>query len=218
MNGKAVERKPEPSKFVVSKWETIDETELEAQAMTTSKWDLLGEGEDDGKMSEGEDLDGQPLPEEDVDGREMSEEEGLIEDSTSQDGRHDRTPRSGEMTEERRQKLREIEVKVMKYQDELEAGKRSRKSNMTLTQQIEHHRKKLLAKELSDSPVHEHPEPRKRHRSISPQYRYDDSPKRSKRSKSPKRRRSRSRSPRRRSSSRSPSRHRRKSKKNKRKD
>lgn len=215
----AVEKKQEPPKFVTSKWETIDETELEAQAMTTSKWDLLGE--DDGKTSEGEDVDGQPLPEEDVDGREMSEEEGLIEDSVSpsRDSRHDRTPRSGEMSEERRQKLREIEVKVMKYQDELEAGKRSRKSNMTLTQQVEHHRKKLLAKELSDSPLHEQQEMRKRHRSISPQYRgYDDSPKRRKRSKSPKRRRSRSRSPRRRSSSRSPSRHRRKSKKNKRKD
>ena len=53
-----------------------------------------------------------PLPEEDVDGREMSEEEGLIEDSVSpsRDSRHDRTPRSGEMSEERRQKLREIEV------------------------------------------------------------------------------------------------------------
>ena len=56
-----------------------------------------------------------PLPEEDVDGREMSEEEGLIDDSTSQDGRdsrNERTPRSGEMSEERRQKLREIEVRM----------------------------------------------------------------------------------------------------------
>ena len=44
----------------------------------------------------------------------MSEEEGLIDDSGSQDGRDSRsekTPRSGEMTEERRQKLREIEVR-----------------------------------------------------------------------------------------------------------
>ena len=55
-----------------------------------------------------------PIPDEDVDGREMSEEEGLIDDSGSQDGRdsrHEKTPRSGEMTEERRQKLREIEVR-----------------------------------------------------------------------------------------------------------
>ncbi len=34
----------------------------------------------------------------------------------------------------------------MKYQDELEAGKRSRKEGMTLAQQLEHYRKKLLAK------------------------------------------------------------------------
>ena len=52
--------------------------------------------------------------EEDLDGKEMSEEEGQIEDSESQDGRDSRsekTPRSGAMTEERRQKLREIEVR-----------------------------------------------------------------------------------------------------------
>ena len=34
----------------------------------------------------------------------------------------------------------------MKYQDELEAGKRSRKEGMTLAQQLEHYRKKLLSK------------------------------------------------------------------------
>jgi U2-associated protein SR140 len=39
-----------------------------------------------------------------------------------------------------------LQVKVMKYQDELEAGKRSRKPGMSMSQQIEHHRKKLLAK------------------------------------------------------------------------
>ena len=34
----------------------------------------------------------------------------------------------------------------MKYQDELEAGKRSRKEGMTIAQQLEHYRKKLLSK------------------------------------------------------------------------
>jgi U2-associated protein SR140 len=69
-----------------------------------------------------------------------------------------------EMSEERRNKLREIEVslghlfiycfaqlacvqlKVMKYQDEVEAGKRSRKEDMTMAEQVEHYRRKLLAK------------------------------------------------------------------------
>ena len=39
-----------------------------------------------------------------------------------------------------------FQVKVMKYQDELEAGKRSRKPNMSISDQVEYHRKKLLSK------------------------------------------------------------------------
>jgi U2-associated protein SR140 len=50
------------------------------------------------------------------------------------------------MTEERRTKLREIEVKVMTYQDQLESGQRSLKSNWSLPQQVEHYRRKLLRK------------------------------------------------------------------------
>ncbi|XP_045199320.2 U2 snRNP-associated SURP motif-containing protein-like isoform X1 [Mercenaria mercenaria] len=212
--------KPEPNlaKFTKSKWETVDETELEAQAMTTSKWDLLGE--EDSKQEVEEDLDGQPIEEENLDGQEMSDDD--YQDDKSQDSYG--TPRQHhqpEMTEERRRKLREIEVKVMKYQDELEAGKRSRKPGMSMSQQIEHHRKKLLAKEYNDSPSRD---ARKRHRSNSPRYEekhhYDDSPKR-KRAKSPKRSRrsrSRSRSQHRRSRSRSSGRQRRKSKKNKHRD
>ena len=45
------------------------------------------------------------------------EEEGPIEDSESQDGpdsHNEKTPRSGAMTEERRQKLREIVVRNVK--------------------------------------------------------------------------------------------------------
>ncbi|KAL4220667.1 U2 snRNP-associated SURP domain-containing protein [Mactra antiquata] len=205
------------AKFTKSKWESVDETELEAQAMTTSKWDLLGE--DDIKQDEEEDLDGQPIDDDNLDGQEMSDDDY---DDRSQDSYG--TPRhqqSQEMTEERRRKLREIEVKVMKYQDELEAGKRSRKPGMSMSQQVEYHRKKLLAKEFNDSPSRDS---RKRHRSNSPRYDdrylYDDSPKR-KRAKSPKRSRrsrSRSRSQHGRSRSRSPSRQRRKSKKSKHRD
>lgn len=50
------------------------------------------------------------------------------------------------MTEERRTKLREIEVKAMQYQDELESGQRSLKSGWTVPQQVEHYRRKLLRK------------------------------------------------------------------------
>jgi U2-associated protein SR140 len=50
------------------------------------------------------------------------------------------------MNEERRAKLREIELKVMTYQDQLESGERSLKPNCSLAQQVEHYRKKLLRK------------------------------------------------------------------------
>lgn len=48
--------------------------------------------------------------------------------------------------EMRRAKLREIEVKVMQYQDELESGKKNIKSGWTMSEMVEHHRKKLLRK------------------------------------------------------------------------
>lgn len=53
---------------------------------------------------------------------------------------------SRNMSEERRTKLREIEVKAMQYQDELESGQRSLKSGWTVPQQVEHYRRKLLRK------------------------------------------------------------------------
>ncbi|XP_048744647.2 U2 snRNP-associated SURP motif-containing protein-like isoform X2 [Ostrea edulis] len=206
------EKSPPQPRFASSKWETVDEAELEAQAMTTSKWDLLDQQDEDqedtqsSKMEESEDIDGAPLEDEGA----YSEEEDDF--NRSYDGSKQ------EMTEERRAKLREIELKVMKYQDEIESGKRSRKSHMSIANQVEHYRKKLLQKEVTDSPGSKE---RKRHRSrsYSPDSKsHSSSPKRSssKRSRSPKRsRRSRSRSPHKRSSSRSPSRHRRKSKKSK---
>lgn len=34
------------SGFILSKWETVDPDQIEAQAMTTSKWDLLENSQD----------------------------------------------------------------------------------------------------------------------------------------------------------------------------
>lgn len=34
------------SGFILSKWETVDPEQIEAQAMTTSKWDLLENSQD----------------------------------------------------------------------------------------------------------------------------------------------------------------------------
>uniref|UniRef100_A0A8D3AQW6 Zgc:163098 n=1 Tax=Scophthalmus maximus TaxID=52904 RepID=A0A8D3AQW6_SCOMX len=54
--------------------------------------------------------------------------------------------RSFQMSESKRKRLRELEVKVMKIQDELESGKRARKSGMSIQHQVEHCRNKLLQK------------------------------------------------------------------------
>uniref|UniRef100_A0A3P8YPD5 U2 snRNP-associated SURP domain containing n=1 Tax=Esox lucius TaxID=8010 RepID=A0A3P8YPD5_ESOLU len=113
---------------------------------------------------------------------------------------------SFEMSESKRSRLRELEVKVMKFQDELESGKRPRKSGMNVQKQVEHYRNKLLQKVVpylyfcADTYPHT---PSNRTKSKSP--------KKSKRSRSP----SPARKTWRRSSSRSPHRSHKKTKKSK---
>lgn len=221
--------------FFRSKWEEVDETELQAQAMTTSKWEMLEQEEEENNPHENldEDIDGCPM--EDVQRFRQSEESDNEEQhngSRTYEGMANL--KYSLVSEERRQKLREIEMKVVKYQDELEGGKRSRKSGLTLQEQIENYRRKLQRKFLDpiDSPQREGPQ-RKRYRSrsgtpprsrgrssdrsITPPKRKkkdkDRSPRRSKRSRS----RSRSRSPRR-ESSRSPGRERKKRRSRKHRD
>lgn len=41
----------ELSGFITSKWETVDPDQIEAQAMTTSKWDLLENSQDASRES-----------------------------------------------------------------------------------------------------------------------------------------------------------------------
>lgn len=46
--------------FIVSKWETVDPEQIEAQAMTTSKWDLLdnsADGSQDSNIHDGQEID-----------------------------------------------------------------------------------------------------------------------------------------------------------------
>ena len=130
---------PAPTKsggFVTSKWETVDPEEVKAGAMTTSKWDqeetepllkarkaLMGSVAS--KWDDREDIDGDPI-----------KDEGDSDD-------HDFPEMDTRVTEERRQLLREIEVKVMQYQDELEGGRKGIKAGWTISEQVEHYRKKL---------------------------------------------------------------------------
>jgi U2-associated protein SR140 len=46
-----------PAGFVPSRWETVDPEQVEAQAMTTSKWDLLEQPEQHEQVERVDDLD-----------------------------------------------------------------------------------------------------------------------------------------------------------------
>lgn len=116
---------PVASGFIKSKWETVDPNEVEAQAMTTSKWDLLEASHDNNSQDSSLNANDQDSPIDYGDTRNMSEE--------------------------RRMKLREIEVKAVQYQDELESGQRTLKVGWTVSQQVEHYRRKLLRKSEKES-------------------------------------------------------------------
>ncbi|XP_055737453.1 U2 snRNP-associated SURP motif-containing protein-like isoform X1 [Salvelinus fontinalis] len=123
-------------KVAPSKWEAVDESELEAQAVTTSKWEIFEQPEE--KKDE-DDSD-------DEDTKSSRSEEPPSYPNPIRDDLDSKTKHS-EMNEDRRTKLREIEVKVMKFQDELESGKRPKKSGQSLQEQVENYREKLLQKE-----------------------------------------------------------------------
>ncbi|KAK1167320.1 U2 snRNP-associated SURP motif-containing protein [Acipenser oxyrinchus oxyrinchus] len=131
------------AKVALSKWEVIDDSEVIAHASTESKWDLL-----DNQDSEEE---SKNLIEEVKEEAEESEEDSSdSEPSTPQkDELPDTKPPQSlfDLSEGKRAKLRELELKVVKFQDELESGKRPRKSGVTVQQQVEHYRNKLLQKE-----------------------------------------------------------------------
>lgn len=104
--------------FVKSKWEELDPEQVAHQAITTSKWELL------------------PDP--------VAPEPPKIE-SICNYGSSD-SDDSEDDTEEKRKGLREIEIKICEYQDELESGIHSLKSGWSVSQQVEHFRRKLLRK------------------------------------------------------------------------
>uniref|UniRef100_A0A665X981 U2 snRNP-associated SURP motif-containing protein n=1 Tax=Echeneis naucrates TaxID=173247 RepID=A0A665X981_ECHNA len=114
-------------KVAPSKWEAVDESELEAQAVTTSKWEIFEQPEET-KNPRSDDNQSYSNP--------------IRDDS-------DVKTKMSEMNEEKRTKLREIEVKVMKFQDELESGKRPKKPGQSIQEQVEHYRDRLLQKVMN---------------------------------------------------------------------
>ncbi|XP_051556088.1 U2 snRNP-associated SURP motif-containing protein-like isoform X2 [Myxocyprinus asiaticus] len=130
-------------KVAPSKWEAVDGAALEAQAVTTSKWEVFD------------------LPDESEKSKERTKHETESKDSLKSSSSTEqqsysnpvreeydsKSAKFSEMSEEKRAKLREIELKVMKFQDELESGKRPKKSGQSIQEQVELYRDKLLQRE-----------------------------------------------------------------------
>ncbi|KAJ8348194.1 hypothetical protein SKAU_G00267830 [Synaphobranchus kaupii] len=130
------------ARVALSKWERVDDAEVLPQANTESKWDLLEEHNSEDEVNVSVDT---------------KEDDGETEDSSGEDSsspsKYDaadfkRSVTNFELSEDKRTKLRELEVKVVKFQDELESEKIPRKSGMSVQQQVEHYRNKLLQKEF----------------------------------------------------------------------
>ncbi|KAA8587032.1 hypothetical protein FQN60_000868 [Etheostoma spectabile] len=124
------------SRVPLSKWETTAKTE--------SKWDMVVEHNSEDKVNVSvNSQDG--VEDSDSD---SSEDSGSSSKCDSADFQSSLT--SFQMSESKRKRLRELEasVKVMKIQDELESGKRPRKTGMSIQQQVEHYRNKLQQKEF----------------------------------------------------------------------
>ncbi|VDO97149.1 unnamed protein product [Soboliphyme baturini] len=79
----------------------------------------------------------------------MEEEDAAAEfacNSSSDKARHPSYLKKEEISERRRQQLREIEVKVVRFQDDLESGAIKRNKNLTLSDEVQRYREKLLQK------------------------------------------------------------------------
>lgn len=108
-------------KFLASKWETIDPKVVEEQAVTTSKWDMF---EDD--KSKDKDKDKQHPSRSGILGVLSTIGQDPDEDSDSE-GSQGATEQDDV---KRRAKLRDIECKVLKFQDELEKKRRNTRSEI----------------------------------------------------------------------------------------
>lgn len=124
--------------------------------MTTSKWEQL-EGQSDSVMEGndgGKDVDGKPFdscasPVPTVSSTSSKESGGGFGEDAR--GLHFLNQLHNELSEERRALLRELELKVLKFQDELESGKRIRKPGISMEKQVEEYRRDLIRKEYSKS-------------------------------------------------------------------
>ncbi|KAM6906950.1 U2 snRNP-associated SURP motif-containing protein [Xenentodon cancila] len=140
----------------LSKWEKASETETFSQAKTESKWDAVKEEVRENEVN--------------ISCNSQDEDEGSESDSSAgscgspsyDSAVFQSSLRSFQMSESKRKKLRELEVKVLKIQDELESGKRLKKPGMSIQKQVEHYRNKLLQKEFQKDEKNERARPKDR--------------------------------------------------------
>uniref|UniRef100_G3QBW7 Zgc:163098 n=1 Tax=Gasterosteus aculeatus TaxID=69293 RepID=G3QBW7_GASAC len=128
----------------LSKWEKTADTGTFSQAKAESKWDMVVEPNSEAEVN-GDSVNSQDGDEDSQ--SDSSDDSGRLSKYESADFQS--SLKSFQMSESKRKRLRELEVKVMKTQDELESGKRTRKSGMSIQQQVEHYRNKLLQKMCS---------------------------------------------------------------------
>ncbi|MGH0136333.1 UNVERIFIED_CONTAM: hypothetical protein FKN15_036031 [Acipenser sinensis] len=131
-------------KMASSKWEAVDESELEAQAITTSKWEDLDQPEE---FKDENREDEESEDEEDTRSSRSGDQQAYSNPIKDESSESKSSTKFSEMSAEKRAKLREIELKVIKFQDELELGKRPKKSGQSIQEQAEHYRDKLLQRE-----------------------------------------------------------------------
>ncbi|XP_042194940.1 U2 snRNP-associated SURP motif-containing protein isoform X2 [Callorhinchus milii] len=134
-------------KVAPSKWEAVDEAQLESQAVTTSKWELFDQPTESEEEEQQTDVQLKESDEDDDDDNSRSEEQYYFSNPMKEEPMESRPLKYSEMSEEKRAKLREIELKVMKFQDEIESGKRPKKAGQNIQDQVEHYRDKLLQRE-----------------------------------------------------------------------
>lgn len=125
----------------LSKWEQASDDVMFSPVKTASKWDNVEEEESDNGTSKGNDGDCS-------DDSESDSSDSCSSSSKYESADFQRSLKSFQMSEGKRKRLRELEVKVLKLQDDLESGKKQRKSGMSIQQQLDYYRNKLLQREF----------------------------------------------------------------------
>ncbi|XP_068810321.1 U2 snRNP-associated SURP motif-containing protein isoform X4 [Struthio camelus] len=122
-------KKNEPIfKVAPSKWEAVDESELEAQAVTTSKWELFDQHEES-EEEENQNQEEESEDEEDTQSS-KSEEQHMYSNPIKEEMPESKSSvKYSEMSEEKRAKLREIEEKEKELERERERDKKDKEKS-----------------------------------------------------------------------------------------